>query len=186
MSDRSIPDDGEPSIELFNRELAALEAEGKGTWFTAPWLFAESVASLHCFLVLILKSRIPGVICTPENSTWVNNPSHSLGIVWFEATLLNPKPWNTTTPSLPKRWRLSKAAATEPTVCSFLSYARITMFTFRAELASSIHEIEIEKDKIQSDPAKLSVLFKEMIQMCLWYVPCQAGAPDIQQTLSQG
>ena len=40
----------------------------------------------------------------------------------------------------------------------------------RAELASSMHEIEIEKDKIKSDPAKLSVLFKEMIQMCLWYV----------------
>ena len=33
-----------------------------------------------------------------------------------------------------------------------------------------MHEIEVEKDKIRSDPAKLSVLFKEMIQMCLWYV----------------
>ena len=33
-----------------------------------------------------------------------------------------------------------------------------------------MHEIEIEKDGIKSDPAKLSVSFKEMIQMCLWYV----------------
>lgn len=40
-----------------------------------------------------------------------------------------------------------------------------------AELASSMHEIEIEKDGIISDPARLSVLFKEMIQMCLWCAP---------------
>jgi len=31
-----------------------------------------------------------------------------------------------------------------------------------------MYEIETGKDKIKSDPAKLSVLFKEMIQMCLW------------------
>ena len=42
--------------------------------------------------------------------------------------------------------------------------------TLRAELASSMYEIEVEKDKIAPDPAKLSVLFKQMIQMCLWYV----------------
>ena len=41
LPDRPIVDDGEPSINLYNQELAALEARGKGTWFTAPWLYAE-------------------------------------------------------------------------------------------------------------------------------------------------
>jgi hypothetical protein len=44
------------------------------------------------------------------------------------------------------------------------------MLTSRAELASTMHEIEVEKGNLISDPTKLSVLFKEMIQMCLWYV----------------
>ena len=33
-----------------------------------------------------------------------------------------------------------------------------------------MHEMETEKDALKSDPSKLAVLFKEMIQMCLWYV----------------
>ena len=44
------------------------------------------------------------------------------------------------------------------------------MLTSRVELALSMYEIETGKEKIKSDPTKLSVLFKEMIQMCLWYV----------------
>ena len=44
------------------------------------------------------------------------------------------------------------------------------MLTPCAELASSMYEIEVDKDKISSDPARMSILFKEMIQMCLWYV----------------
>jgi len=49
-----------------------------------------------------------------------------------------------------------------------------------------MHEIEIEKDKIKSDPAKLSVLLKEMTQMCLWYVPPPTMPHNIRPTLSQG
>lgn len=37
---REIPRDGEPA-EVYNSELQRLEKEGKNTWFTAPWLFAE-------------------------------------------------------------------------------------------------------------------------------------------------
>jgi hypothetical protein len=33
-----------------------------------------------------------------------------------------------------------------------------------------MHELESEKVKLQGDPDKLEVLFKEMIQMCLWLV----------------
>jgi hypothetical protein len=44
---RPIDDDGGPSVQLFNEELAVLEAQGKNTWFTAPWLYAESVLFPH-------------------------------------------------------------------------------------------------------------------------------------------
>ncbi|KAI0261931.1 hypothetical protein BC834DRAFT_893224 [Gloeopeniophorella convolvens] len=36
-----IPDDGAPLIAEYNLELMYLTGSGRGTWFTAPWLFAE-------------------------------------------------------------------------------------------------------------------------------------------------
>lgn len=33
-----------------------------------------------------------------------------------------------------------------------------------------MHELESEKAKFEGDPDKLEVLFKEMIQICLWLV----------------
>ncbi|KAG5338109.1 hypothetical protein C0989_008242 [Termitomyces sp. Mn162] len=36
-----IPDDGEPGVEVYNRELDRLAGLNKNTWFTAPWLYAE-------------------------------------------------------------------------------------------------------------------------------------------------
>ncbi|KAG1774711.1 hypothetical protein EV702DRAFT_1122165 [Suillus placidus] len=36
------------------------------------------------------------------------------------------------------------------------------------QIATTLHELESEKVKLQGDPDKLEVLFKEMIQMCLW------------------
>ena len=38
---RPIPDDGESVMDLYNIELQLLRENGKGTWFTAPWLYAE-------------------------------------------------------------------------------------------------------------------------------------------------
>lgn len=40
---RPIPEDGEPFVELYNTELEKLNEKGTGTWFTAPWLYAEYV-----------------------------------------------------------------------------------------------------------------------------------------------
>ncbi|KIJ60473.1 hypothetical protein HYDPIDRAFT_98765 [Hydnomerulius pinastri MD-312] len=37
------------------------------------------------------------------------------------------------------------------------------------QIATTMHELESEKDKLKSDPQKLLVLFREMIQMCLWF-----------------
>lgn len=37
-----------------------------------------------------------------------------------------------------------------------------------SELAKTMKELEVDHDMIQTDPSKLAVLFKEMIQMCLW------------------
>ena len=39
-----------------------------------------------------------------------------------------------------------------------------------SEIANTMHELESEKAKFQGDPDKLGVLFKEMIQICLWLV----------------
>lgn len=36
------------------------------------------------------------------------------------------------------------------------------------QIATTMYELESEKDKLQGDPDKLEVLFREMIQMCLW------------------
>lgn len=33
-----------------------------------------------------------------------------------------------------------------------------------------MHELEAEKDVLESDPDKLEVIFREMVQMSLWYV----------------
>lgn len=33
-----------------------------------------------------------------------------------------------------------------------------------------MHELDRDKAKLISDPQNLNVIFKEMIQMCLWYV----------------
>ncbi|KAG8924972.1 hypothetical protein FRC01_010837, partial [Tulasnella sp. 417] len=45
-----IPDDGGPHVELYNTELEKLSANGKGTWFTAPWLYAE------CYLYRLFRT----------------------------------------------------------------------------------------------------------------------------------
>ena len=33
-------------VEIYNTELARLTEQGKGTWFTAPWLYAECASRL--------------------------------------------------------------------------------------------------------------------------------------------
>lgn len=38
--------DGEADVETYNSELARLKEKGKGTWFSAPWLYAEYVECL--------------------------------------------------------------------------------------------------------------------------------------------
>ncbi|KAL6308789.1 DUF89 domain-containing protein [Sparassis latifolia] len=111
-----IPDDGEALVDTYNTELARLAEEGKGTWFTVPWLYAE------CYLYRLLRT-------------------------YFVQTTY---------------WR-----AHDPFLAS-------KQDTFRAssraifQLATTMHEFERDKDTLDADPANLNVLFKEMIQMCLW------------------
>ncbi|KAG8996499.1 hypothetical protein FRB90_012723 [Tulasnella sp. 427] len=45
-----VLDDGGPHIELYNSELERLSADGRGTWFTAPWLYAE------CYLYRFIRT----------------------------------------------------------------------------------------------------------------------------------
>ncbi|ETW85861.1 hypothetical protein HETIRDRAFT_309837 [Heterobasidion irregulare TC 32-1] len=111
-----VPEDGEPMVDIYNAELARLEKDGKNTWFTAPWLFAE------CYLYRFIRA-------------------------YFAQT---------------KHWR------------AFDPFYAQKEATFQAsgtaihQLATTMHELEEEKSALESDPDKLQVLFKEMIQMCLW------------------
>lgn len=41
----AIPDDGGLDVAGYNADLERLAEEGKGSWFSAPWLYAECVAS---------------------------------------------------------------------------------------------------------------------------------------------
>ena len=46
------------------------------------------------------------------------------------------------------------------------------LITSHTEIATTMHELENEKYKLIEVPDKLCVLFKEMVQMCLWCVSC--------------
>ncbi len=47
--------------------------------------------------------------------------------------------------------------------------ARLTLHNGSA-LATTMHELERDKAALASHPDNLKVIFKEMIQMCLWCV----------------
>ncbi|KAF7373390.1 DUF89 domain-containing protein [Mycena sanguinolenta] len=58
--------------------------------------------------------------------------------------------------------------------CSFDPFASQKIDTFKQsakaiyQIATTMHQLQEEHAKLESDPEKLGVLFKEMIQMCLW------------------
>ncbi|EPS95492.1 hypothetical protein FOMPIDRAFT_1132343 [Fomitopsis schrenkii] len=112
-----IPDDGEALVQIFNTELARLTEQGKGTWFTAPWLYAE------CYLYRLLRS-------------------------YFTQT----KHWKAHDPFQAQKQETFKKSSK-------------AIF----QLATTMHELDRDKTKLASDPQNLNVIFKEMIQMCLWY-----------------
>ena len=41
---------------------------------------------------------------------------------------------------------------------------------FALALANSLHELEAQKKDLEDEPEKIEVLFREMIQMSLWFV----------------
>ena len=53
-----------------------------------------------------------------------------------------------------------------------------------SEIATSIRELEHEKGKLAQDDANFKIIFREMIQMCLWYV--HARAPYYLQLTDSG
>ncbi|KZT38776.1 DUF89 domain-containing protein [Sistotremastrum suecicum HHB10207 ss-3] len=111
-----IENDGGLNVDIFNAELDELVKEGKGSWFKAPWLFAE------CYLYRLMRT-------------------------WFAPT----KHWNNFDPFFAQKedsFRGSAAAV--------------------YQLASMMQELESEKEALIKEPARLEVLWDEMIQMCLW------------------
>ncbi|KIL65759.1 hypothetical protein M378DRAFT_161764 [Amanita muscaria Koide BX008] len=110
-----IPDDGEPYVDLYNEHLRKLQENGKGTWFTAPWLYAE------CYLYRLIRS-------------------------YFVQTTH----WKDHDPFFPQKLKTFKQSGN-----SIL------------QIATTMHEMEIGKDAL-TDTNKLEILFREMVQMCLW------------------
>ncbi|KAJ8695347.1 Hairy/enhancer-of-split with YRPW motif protein 2, variant 2 [Pleurotus ostreatus] len=111
-----LVDDTDPMIKTYNEELELLAAQGKNTWFTAPWLYAE------CYLYYLLRSL-------------------------FSKT----QHWREFDPFFSQKMDMFKQS-------------RVAIL----QLAKTMKELEVDHDMIQTDPSKLAVLFKEMIQMCLW------------------
>ncbi|KAF7430965.1 hypothetical protein PC9H_006680 [Pleurotus ostreatus] len=101
-----LVDDTDPMIKTYNEELELLAAQGKNTWFTAPWLYAD----------LFSKTQ------------------H----------------WREFDPFFSQKMDMFKQS-------------RVAIL----QLAKTMKELEVDHDMIQTDPSKLAVLFKEMIQMCL-------------------
>ncbi|KAI0946049.1 hypothetical protein AcV7_010130 [Taiwanofungus camphoratus] len=111
-----IPVDGEAMTDIYNSELARLVERGKGTWFTAPWLYAE------CYLYRLLRSLF-----------------------------VQTKYWRAYDPFLAQKQE---------------TFRKSSQAIF--QLATTMHELDRDKGSLASDPANLNVIFKEMIQMCLW------------------
>ena len=166
---RCIPQDGDILVAEYNADLESLKQTYQNTWFTAPWLFAEWV-------------RFP---------PWTSDG----WILLADATCMSP--WTRVTASLDThRYRLIRAYFNQKTCWRGFdpfssqkeeifknSGAAIYRVFDRAcllgnnwqdmlllEIATTMHELESEKAKLEGDPDKLEVLFKEMIQMCLWLV----------------
>jgi hypothetical protein len=95
-----------------------------------------------------------------------------LGTAFFDHSSARPNNGAFMIHSSTKKWTRSRGAEHLYTVC--LPYFYFIQFqplhTTHSEIATTMHELEIRKSSLQSDPEKLKVLFKEMIQVCLWYV----------------
>lgn len=83
------------------------------------------------------------------------------------------------TRSKPRSRKLSRRALKPSFVRSSLHF-HLKPFDIERflELATTMHELDRDKTKLASDPQNLNVIFKEMIQMCLWYVLRPATLPD--------
>lgn len=77
---RPIPQDGEAYVSEYNTELERLVIEGKNTWFTAPWLYAE-YASLRFYPMIGPLTLLLDVTCTSERLSHVRAHIYSNDLV---------------------------------------------------------------------------------------------------------
>lgn len=69
---RPIEEDGGAAVVTYNDELERLGANGKNTWFKAPWLFAEYVRK-YFFSAVVTDPPFTDAIC--ECGAWCGTPS---------------------------------------------------------------------------------------------------------------
>lgn len=87
---------------------------------------------------------------------------------WFTTS---PSPfWQTFDPFFGQKMDTLKSSGDAIYRALQLPPKRIRFEPLCIELATTLYEVGEEKNTLESDPDKLGVLFKEMVQMCLWYV----------------
>ena len=90
-------------------------------------------------------------------------------IVFLDRTLTRRVTGAVLTPFSRKRRTCSRTVASRSIVRVVLLF-HVTPLNVHhpSEIATTMHELEQEKERLRADPDKLLLLFREMVQMCLW------------------
>ncbi|CAL1697868.1 unnamed protein product [Somion occarium] len=148
-----IPDDGEAFIDVYNAELKRLEQDKNHTWFTAPWLFAECYLYVFHHTVRTIYELVSDIVYCGHISV-----RQRIGVRLILSRFRRKRPSG----------RAEKQSIVMLCRPLFPWRSNLTCSLHVTELAKMMHELQVDKQELIGDSEKLGVLFKEMIQMCLW------------------
>ena len=172
---RPILDDNEANIEVYNTELAKLDQNGQGSWFTAPWLYAEWI---YCYFALICPLTQPisdaTCSCASRLHTDVHSHNDAARYRYIRSYLSQSSHWKFYDPFFSQKQATLQGSG-EAIYSSSIHRSQLAItfshsFFLKKEIATTFHELDGQKDALENDLEKLEVLFKEMIQMSLWWV----------------
>lgn len=122
--------------------------------------FEFSVLHVRCYLFVSPFDDYPAEV-----------ESVMSGIDYFVPTSSKRHSGPRSIPLQPRKQTLSSSLAKRSTVrCLAHDFVALIKYWCSPEIATTMQELQQEHVKLESDPEKLGVLFKEMIQMCLWFV----------------
>lgn len=184
---RPIPNDNEPNVTCFNDLLLKLSETGSNRWFTAPWLFAEYDLPRLIFLfwVILVDAICRHIIPILTYACMIlTHLEQLLDIGLLEHIFLQLDSGRHMIPfTLKKRRRSDQAPPRYLVNCPFSRVPIWFLILTFSELAHTFIELGDQKDDL--DEAKLEILFKEVLQICLWYVcvPSFNTAPSHRATI---